>query len=78
VLRLSLVEEATSMGAAVAGGIGVGIWPDFAQVDRMVRVEGVTEPDADHHALYEPLYETFNRAYAALDDAAVFDALAGY
>jgi len=44
----------------------------------MVRVEGVTEPDADHHALYEPLYETFNRAYAALDDAAVFDALAGY
>lgn len=78
VFRLSLVEEATSMGAAVAGGIGVGIWPDFAQVDRMVRVEGVTEPDADHHALYEPLYETFNRAYAALDDAAVFDALAGY
>jgi len=78
VLRLSLLEEATSMGAAVAGGIGVGIWPDFSQVDRMVRVESATEPDEERRALYQTLYETFNRVYAALDDASVFDTLADF
>lgn len=75
VLRLSLLGEATSTGAALAGGIGVGIWPDFDQIDRLVRVERVTEPDARRHAHYAALYDTFNRIYTALEDAGVFASL---
>ena len=44
--RLSLLEEATSMGAAVAGGIGVGLWKDFSQVERMIQIERETRPES--------------------------------
>jgi len=78
VARLALVEEATSLGAAVAGGIGVGIWKDFTQVERMVSVARTTPPDADRHARYDVLYDAFNRAYEALDTAGVFHTLAAF
>jgi xylulokinase len=76
VLRLSLPEEATTMGAAVAGGIGVGIWKDFSKVDEMVRVERDTRPDQQRHRFYTELYEIFNQIYAALDRASIFHKLA--
>jgi xylulokinase len=38
VQRLALLQEATSMGAGVAGGIGVDIWKDFSKVVEMVEV----------------------------------------
>jgi xylulokinase len=76
VLRLALLEEATSMGAAVAGGVGVGIWKDFSQVDEMVRVEGETRPDEQRQLLYTKLYGIFNETYSALDRASIFDQLA--
>ncbi len=78
VARLSLLEEATSLGAAVAGGIGVGIWSDFTQVERMVSVARTTPPDADRHARYDVLYDAFNRTYEALDTAGVFQTLATF
>lgn len=78
VARLSLLEEATSMGAAVAGGIGVGLWKDFSQVDRMIRVDRTAQPDAARHELYSTLYEAFNRTYDALDGAAIFHTLAQF
>lgn len=74
--RLALLEEATSMGAAVAGGIGVGVWKDFSQVDWMVRTESMTQPNEQYRALYATLYDIFNEAYNALDGAAIFDKLA--
>jgi len=76
VLRLALLEEATSMGAAVAGGVGVGIWKDFSQVDEMVRVESETRPDEQRQLLYTKLYGIFNETYSALDRASIFDQLA--
>ncbi len=76
VLRLSLLEEATSMGAAVAGGIGVGLWKDFTQVDHMIHVAAEVRPDPANRQLYAELYDLFNTTYHALDRAAVFDRLA--
>jgi xylulokinase len=78
VARLALLEEATSMGAAVAGGVGVGLWKDFSQVDAMVRVAQVTAPDPERHALYSELYEAFNQTYDALDGAGIFRTLARF
>jgi xylulokinase len=78
VARLALLEEATSMGAAVAGGVGVGLWKDFSQVDAMVRVAQVTAPDPERHALYSELYEAFNQTYSALDGAGIFRTLARF
>jgi xylulokinase len=75
VLRLTLLEEATSMGAAVAGGVGVGIWKDFSQVDAMVGVEREARPNEELRSLYEELYEMFNLSYSSLDEAAIFAGL---
>jgi xylulokinase len=74
--RLALLEEATSMGACVAGGVGVGIWKDFSKVDEMVEVAGEARPRPELRALYDELSELFERAYAALEDASVFRGLA--
>ncbi|MGH2387190.1 MAG: xylulokinase [Chloroflexota bacterium] len=76
VLRLTLLEEATSMGAAVAGGVGVGLWKDFSQVERMIRIERETRPDPRRRPLYNRMYEIFNELYSALDGAAIFGKLA--
>jgi xylulokinase len=76
VLRLRLLEEATSMGAAVAGGIGVGLWKDFSQVDEMVEVQSEARPDEGRRHVYDELYEIFNDIYEALDGLSIFERLA--
>lgn len=70
--RLTLLEEATSMGAAVAGGVGIGVWPDFSQVDQMVGVASESRPRRELAPLYDELYAVFERTYAALESADVF------
>jgi xylulokinase len=74
--RLSLIEEATSMGAAAAGGVGVGIWKDFSKVDEMVQVANEAKPRAELRALYDELSGIFEDAYAALEGASLFRRLA--
>lgn len=76
VQRLIPSEEATSTGAAVAGGVGIGIWHDFSQAEQMVRVHSETQPDRQRLALYTELYEIFNEIYRCLDGASIFDRLA--
>ncbi|MGI8825862.1 MAG: xylulokinase [Chloroflexota bacterium] len=75
VQRLTLLEEATSMGAAVAGGIGVGIWEDFSQANRMVSVQSEIRPHEERRRLYRELYDIFNAAYRVLEDGSIFDRL---
>jgi xylulokinase len=74
--RLALVDQATSMGAGVAGGVGIGLWKDFSKVDEMVEVAGETRPRRELRALYDELADIFERAYAALEEASVFRGLA--
>jgi xylulokinase len=75
VLRMSPLEEATSMGAAVAGGVGIGLWKDFSQVEKMTRIESEIHPTAAHQDLYAELYDLFNASYHSLDSAAIFGRL---
>ncbi len=66
VQRLSILEEATSMGAALAGGVGVGLYPDFAMIDQMNEVAATIQPDPQRQARYEQVYPVFEAAYQAL------------
>ena len=72
--RLTHLEEATSMGAAVAGGVGVGLYDDVSIIERMNPVALVVEPDAAAQRSYEPLFELLDEAYASL--VPVYDRLA--
>jgi xylulokinase len=64
--RLSILEEATSMGAALAGGVGVGLYRDFSMIDQMNQVAEVIAPDPLAQAAYARTYPIFEAAYHAL------------
>lgn len=66
VQRLAILEEATSMGAALAGGIGVGLYKDFSMSETMNEVAEVVQPDPIRQAAYEQVYPIFEAAYHAL------------
>ena len=73
VLRPRLLEEATSLGAAMAGGVGIGLFPDFSVVSRLIEIVDRQAPDPHAQAEYDRLYPIFLAAYDAL--VPVFDQL---
>lgn len=74
ILKPKLLEEATSLGAALAGGVGVGLFPDFNVVQNLIEIEEVTHPHPRAQARYEELYPIFELCYQSL--LPVYDALA--
>jgi xylulokinase len=66
ILRPALLTEATSLGAAIAGGVGVGLFDDFDVAHRLVQVQAAEQPDPHHSQRYVPLYDLFQRTYVAL------------
>ena len=71
--RPRLLAEATSLGAAVAGGVGVGLLADFTDVDRFIEIVQRHQPEPRAQMAYEHLFPVFRRAYDALRP--VFDYL---
>jgi len=66
--RLSQLDEATSMGAAVAAGVGVGVLEDFAAIDRFIKVDKVVNPNLVNHQCYETMKKLFDESYYSLLD----------
>lgn len=65
--------EATSLGAAIAGGIGVGFFKDFLVTDRLVKVVARQEPEVEKATRYAELFQIFKEAYEQLSP--IFDRL---
>ena len=74
VYRLAILEEATSMGAAVAGGVGVSLYPDFSIIDQMNEIREVIQPNPDNFEAYRKNYAIFNATYDALEP--IYDMIA--
>lgn len=72
--RLAILEEATSMGAALTGGVGVGLYPDFSMAEQMNEVVSVVQPDPAAKLVYDKLYPIFETTYQAL--VPVYDMMA--
>jgi xylulokinase len=64
----SLLEEAGSMGAAVIGGVGVGLFKDFNVIDNFLELSSIHTPNPDAVAAYKPVKEVFDDCYFALKD----------
>lgn len=62
-----LVDEATSVGAAVVGGVGVGIFADFEVARTMSRTTSRREPDPERAARYAQAHPVFTDAYRRLE-----------
>ena len=74
VLQPKLLVEATSLGAAVAGGVGVGLYPDYGVAADLVHVDPGEGPQPAAAARYRELYPLFKETYAAL--VGVYDRIA--
>jgi xylulokinase len=73
-LRPKLLVEATSLGAAIAGGVGIGLYSGFDIAEDLVQVRSVEEPDPKRAQRYEELYQVFKQAYESLVN--VYDRIA--
>ncbi len=63
----ALITEATSLGAAIAGGVGVGLYPDFSISQRFVRAAEAERPDPARQERYRELLGDFAGVYRALE-----------
>ena len=68
VKALTVLEEGNSMGAAVLGGIGAGLFEDFTAIDRFIEVQSVCKPDPEAVKAYDPVKDAFELYYQALED----------
>ena len=62
-----LLTEATSWGAAVAGGVGIGLYPDWSIAKTQTRISKIIEPQPKHVTRYAELYALFKQSYLALE-----------
>ena len=60
------LESATSMGAAITAGVGVGAFEGFDVVDKFVRIRESKAPNHENDAVYNEMKGLFEEAYGAL------------
>jgi xylulokinase len=66
--KLNVLEEATSMGAAVTAGVAAGVFENFDVIQRFVNVDSTHEPDPTAAAAYDKIKPIFEKSYHALVD----------
>ncbi len=59
-------REATSLGAAIAAGVGVGIFPDFKSAAAAIEYERMYEPEAAKVSEYKKFYNIYKMMYPSL------------
>jgi len=63
---LNFLEEATSMGAAVIGGVAVGLFKDFEVIHRFIKVDHVSTPNPANQQRYRQMMPLLEKSYRAL------------
>ncbi|MDD3333999.1 MAG: xylulokinase [Eubacteriales bacterium] len=60
-------DTATTLGAAILAGVGVGVYASFDQaVSQTIQVERVHQPNKDLKAVYDAGYQRYRRLYEQL------------
>ena len=66
ILVPTVLEEAGSMGAAITGGVGVGLFENFEVADKFIEVNAVHRPNQSNSERYHEIRELFDELYYAL------------
>ncbi|HTZ51933.1 MAG TPA: xylulokinase [Spirochaetia bacterium] len=66
VLRPNYLEEATSMGAAIIGGVGCGVFESFDVASRFISITDRADPDRSVAPLYARSKALLNESYESL------------
>lgn len=59
-------QEAGAVGAALTAAVGLGIYPDFESLKKVVKVDKTIEPDGGDAGIYDFLYESYKEVYTDL------------
>lgn len=60
------IEEATSMGAAICGAVGVGILENFQEARDWNPIQKRVKPNQSHEKVYNQYYSLFKNSYRSL------------
>jgi xylulokinase len=74
ILLPRMTAEATALGAAIAGGVGVGLFSSYRAAADLVPAQLAAEPNTANAERYRSLCRLYRRSYAALEP--IFEALA--
>ncbi len=66
VLRPNYLEEATSMGAAIIGGVGCGVFKDFDVASKFITITDRAKPDPAAARVYSHAKKLLNDSYDSL------------
>lgn len=61
------VEEATSIGAAMTAGVGVGVYDSFEDIKKFLKFQKQYEPNLETREIYGKLKTIFDAGYHALE-----------
>lgn len=69
-LRLEQIAHhpGSSLGAAFVAGMGVGAFKHWGEIERYISISTITEPNLEHHALYQKLFKLYREIYESLKD----------
>lgn len=76
VVRLNFIEEATSVGAAMIGGLATGVFSDLKEAAGFVKKQETNIPDNEKTCVYKRLFDIFQKSYKSLID--VFSDISGF
>lgn len=66
-MSIPMADTATTLGAALAAGVGVGIYKDYTSaVAATIRIQRTQVPDPVAHEAYKPFYEIYESLYPIL------------
>ncbi len=68
ILKMASLEEATSMGAAITAGVGIGELSGFHEIDKFNTVAEVICPNRESSERYRKIMPVFDNAYFALEN----------
>jgi xylulokinase len=61
-------QEAGAVGGALTAAIGLGLYPDFEALKKVIRIDQQFEPRSANADVYDFLYRAYRRVYGCLRD----------
>jgi xylulokinase len=61
--RLTSPQQATALGAAIIGGVGVGIWKDYEEATNKIAIDKEFFPHEETSKTYKDLYKIYRETY---------------
>lgn len=61
--RLRAPQQSTALGAAIIGGVGVGIWKDYEEATGKIGIDKDFYPEKELTPVYKDLYQIYRETY---------------